>query len=164
MMTRYARVLLLALVFSASLVSVIASVPERVFAQTCAGGCDPNYSCVYNEKNVPACLQDCPGGVARDAFGACPVEELVITASKRTGPTFADFVNTLVGFVDTYVMPLLYSLAFLFFIFGMFRYFFTGGEENREKGKAFALWAIIGMVVLFSVWGLVNLLLTALPK
>lgn len=77
--------------------------------------------------------------------------------------TFAEVVNTgVVPFFDSYVIPLLYALLFLLFIFGMFRYFFTGGDENREKGKYFALWAIIGMVAVFSVWGVVNLLLNVL--
>ncbi|MEK7602134.1 MAG: hypothetical protein AAB472_01455 [Patescibacteria group bacterium] len=80
-------------------------------------------------------------------------------------PTFEEWVNnTAVGFVDSYVIPLLYAVAFLVFMFGAFRYFFTGGEENREKGRAFLLWSIIGMVAIFSVWGVVNLLLTALPQ
>jgi hypothetical protein len=77
--------------------------------------------------------------------------------------TFADVVNTgIVPFFDRFVIPLLYAILFLLFMFGMVRYFFTGGEENREKGKAFVLWAIVGMVAVFSVWGVVNLLLNVL--
>ena len=64
--------------------------------------------------------------------------------------------------MDTFIIPLLYALIFLLFIFGVFRYFFTGGEENREKGKQFVVWSLIGMVAVFSVWGVVNLLLSTL--
>ncbi|MDB5195093.1 MAG: hypothetical protein JWO84_277 [Parcubacteria group bacterium] len=78
--------------------------------------------------------------------------------------TFADLVNGhIVPFVDTAVIPLLYVLAFLFFVAGVARYFFTGGEENRQKGKAFVLWGLIGMVAIFGIWGIVRLLLTAIP-
>ena len=37
-----------------------------------------------------------------------------------------------------------------------------GGEEGREKGKKTILYGLIGMVVLFGVWGLVNILLSIL--
>ena len=77
--------------------------------------------------------------------------------------TFADVVSGdggIVYFFDTYIIPLMYALMFLFFVFGVFRYFFTGGEENRATGRVFVLWSLIGMVAVFSVWGVVNLLLS----
>ncbi len=77
--------------------------------------------------------------------------------------TFLDFTNSIVGLVDGAVIPLLYALAFIMFLIGMVRFFFMGGEEARQKGKQFMLWAIIGFVVLFSVWGIVRLLLSVLP-
>lgn len=77
--------------------------------------------------------------------------------------TFAEVVNnSLVPFFDKFVIPLLYAVMFLLFMFGMVRYFFTGGEENREKGKQFVVWGMVGMVAVFSVWGIVNLLLSVL--
>lgn len=81
-------------------------------------------------------------------------------AAAASGPTFADIVyKAIVPFVDGFVVPSLYILAFLFFLFGLFRYFFTGGEENRQTGKAFVMWGLIGMIAIFGVWGIVQLLL-----
>lgn len=142
----------------------VVAFPHAASAQVCAGGCLQGYSCVLDKGTGKAvCLQNCSDGSKPAADGSCLVDEIVVTAASK-GPTFADFVNnTVVYFVDTYIIPLLYALAFLFFIFGMFQYFFTGGEENRQKGKAFALWGIIGMVAIFSVWGVVNVLVAALP-
>ena len=77
--------------------------------------------------------------------------------------SFAAVTEDIVALVNNSVVPLVYALAFLLFIFGMVRFFFFGGEENREKGKTFMIWGIIGFVVMFSVWGIVRLLLTALP-
>jgi len=85
------------------------------------------------------------------------------SVSAASGKTFADWVNNdIVYFADKYVLPLLYALLFLLFIFGMFRYFFTGGEENREQGKYFALWSVIAIVAVFAIWGVVNILLNVL--
>lgn len=77
--------------------------------------------------------------------------------------TFREFVdNQLVGFVDGTIMPLLYALAFFFFVFGIARTFITSNEEKRAQGRQLALWGIIAFVVLFGVWGIVRLLLGAL--
>jgi heme/copper-type cytochrome/quinol oxidase subunit 4 len=77
--------------------------------------------------------------------------------------SFKELTASIVTLVNTAVVPLIYSIAFILFLIGMVRFFFLGGEEGREKGKAFMLWGIIGFVVMFSVWGIVRLLLTALP-
>ena len=74
-----------------------------------------------------------------------------------------EFTQTLVDIVNTAVMPLLYALAILLFFIGMTRFLYLNGEENRQKGKMFMLWAVIGLVVLFSVWGIVRLFLTLIP-
>lgn len=71
-----------------------------------------------------------------------------------------DLTGDIVEFVNASIIPLFYTLAFLLFIIGMVRFFFFGGEENRAKGKTFMLWGIIGFVVMFSVWGIVRILLT----
>lgn len=77
--------------------------------------------------------------------------------------SFRELVEgSIVPVVDLAVIPLLYALAFLFFVYGIVRAFFSYNEEKRQEGKKFALWGIIGLVVLFSVWGFVKLLLTAL--
>ena len=85
-------------------------------------------------------------------------------AALAAGTTFAGWVNGgLVPFVDNYVIKLLYAVLFLLFIFGVFRYFFVGSnEEQREQGKKFLLWSVIALVAVFSVWGVVNLLLNVL--
>lgn len=73
--------------------------------------------------------------------------------------TFAEIVNTQVVPLGNTVIGLLFALAFLFFLAGVARMFFSTNEETRQKGRQFAIWGIIGLAVLFSVWGLVNILL-----
>lgn len=88
---------------------------------------------------------------------------LLLTPAFAQAASLKELTASIVTLVNDSVVPLIYALAFLLFIFGMVRFFFFGGEENREKGKTFMLWGIIGFVVMFSVWGIVRLLLTALP-
>lgn len=77
--------------------------------------------------------------------------------------TFADLVNQhFVPFVDYAIIPLLYALAFIFFLIGVVRLLFSLEEEKRNEGKKFVLWGLLGMVVLFAVWGIVKMLLGVL--
>jgi len=74
--------------------------------------------------------------------------------------TFADLVyRTIVPIVDAVIVPLLYSLAFVFFLYGISKFFFSDSDEKRKEGRSFAVGGIIALAVIFSVWGLVRLLL-----
>ncbi len=79
--------------------------------------------------------------------------------------SFADIVNTRIVPIGDAIIGLLFSLAFIIFLIGMVRFFFLQeGEEGREKGKKLAFWGIIALVVLFSTWGLVHVLLSILTE
>jgi hypothetical protein len=80
----------------------------------------------------------------------------------NTSDTFKSSVDHLVSFANTSIIPLLFALAFIFFLIGLLRFFFFPSEENREKGRQFAFWGIVGFVVLFSIWGIVSLLVSTL--
>ena len=82
--------------------------------------------------------------------------------------TFAQYIGSgttgIIGLLNTVVVPVIFALAFLVFVWGVLNYYlFNGGDEKkREEGRAFVLWGLLGMVLLFSVWGFVNLLLSTL--
>jgi len=78
--------------------------------------------------------------------------------------TFASWVNSLLGLVNIVVVPGIFALAFLVFIWGVLKFFFLNGEneESRAQGREFMIWGILGMVLLFGVWGVVNLLISTL--
>ncbi|MHB8709983.1 MAG: hypothetical protein ACYC6X_00285 [Minisyncoccota bacterium] len=84
------------------------------------------------------------------------------------GTSFRDFVGSgstgVIGVLNTVVVPIIFTLVFIIFIWGVVNYFFIhGGEEGkREEGRTFILWGVIGIVVLFSIWGIVNILLSTL--
>jgi len=72
-----------------------------------------------------------------------------------------DLGQTLIDLINGVAIPLLFSLSFLVFIFGVFQYFIAGGadEEKRSNGQKLIIYGIIGFAVMVSVWGLVNILL-----
>ena len=73
-------------------------------------------------------------------------------------------VNTFIGKISTFIngtlIPLLFAFALLFFLYGAFNYFIRGGddEEKREKGTQMMIFAVIGFVLMVSIWGIVNLI------
>ena len=78
--------------------------------------------------------------------------------------TLQKFLADLLAFGNSVVIPLLFSLAFLFFIWNAARYFIIGGAnpEEQKKAKSLALWGIIAFVLMVSVWGIVNLFVEGL--
>ena len=68
------------------------------------------------------------------------------------------------GIINTFIIPIIFAFAFVVFVWGIVSYFFIHGsdETKRTEGKKFAFWGVIGMVVLLSVWGFVNLVLSTL--
>lgn len=61
--------------------------------------------------------------------------------------------------IVTMIVPYIIALAILFFLWGVFKYFFLKGDEGRASGRSFMLWGIIALVVMVSVWGLLAILL-----
>lgn len=82
--------------------------------------------------------------------------------------TFAQFIGSgstgIIGALNTIAIPVILALAFGVFIWGVVNYFFFNQDDEgkRSEGRQFIFWGILGMVVLFSVWSFVNILLFTL--
>ncbi|MEK7126104.1 MAG: pilin [Patescibacteria group bacterium] len=72
------------------------------------------------------------------------------------------------NFINGILMPVFMAIAFIVFLWGVFKYFIWGAENEMEKadGRKFVMWGIIGFVIILSLWGLVNLVtgVLALPN
>lgn len=72
------------------------------------------------------------------------------------GITFKTLTNSWVNFLNK-VVALLGSLAFLFFMWGAAVFILGSGDTNKVKeGKQRMIWSLVGLFVMFSVWGLLN--------
>jgi hypothetical protein len=71
-----------------------------------------------------------------------------------------DFLEDISSFINSTLIPLVFAAALLMFIYGMFKYFIMGGDDdgNRETGRQLMLYAIVGFVAMVSVFGIVNLI------
>jgi hypothetical protein len=70
------------------------------------------------------------------------------------------YIESITGFINGTVIPVIIGLAILSFIWGMFRYFVWGAadEEARSKGKQVMIYSILGLVLILSFQGIVMLI------
>lgn len=80
----------------------------------------------------------------------------------NSNPLITFIQDDILLFIDYVLVPLVFSIAFIVFLWGIFNFFIAGGadEEKREKGKQFMIWGFVGFFVMVSVWGIVNLLVS----
>jgi Type IV secretion system pilin len=78
-------------------------------------------------------------------------------AGELTG--VSTFLQNIIAFMNGTLVPLIFALAFLVFLWGMFKTFILGGsdEGKQAEGKSLMLYAIVGFVIMVSLWGIVNL-------
>jgi hypothetical protein len=78
--------------------------------------------------------------------------------AQDLGPIGGLFDGFLVLINDT-LIPIVFALALLFFLWGMARWLILGGsdDEARSKGKSLALWSVIALVLMVSIWAIVAL-------
>ncbi len=74
------------------------------------------------------------------------------------------FFGRVVGFINNVLVPLVFTLALFVFIYGMFNFFILNGENegDRESGRDLMVSAVIGFVLMVSIWGIVNLVASGL--
>ncbi|MEK7105044.1 MAG: hypothetical protein AAB868_03315 [Patescibacteria group bacterium] len=73
-------------------------------------------------------------------------------------PKFQDLVSYVGCIISGSVIPLIITLALAMFIWGVIQYVINDQEEAKKaKGKEFMIWGIIGLTVMFGVWGLVKI-------
>lgn len=72
----------------------------------------------------------------------------------------SDVGSFIINTINNVLVPVLFAIAFIVFVWGAFNTFIVGAnsEEVKEKGKNLMLWGLIGFFVMVSVWGLVNIL------
>ena len=74
---------------------------------------------------------------------------------KELGGTF----DRILTFINDVLIPFVFALALLMFLYGVFKYFIVGGgdESKRQEGRQMMLYSIIGFVAMISIFGIVNI-------
>jgi len=78
-------------------------------------------------------------------------------------------VKTLMNSISTVIIDpligLLFSLAVVYFIYGLAQYLLNPeSEEVRKSSKTHMLWGIIGIFIMVSVYGIIDIIINTLSK
>ena len=73
------------------------------------------------------------------------------------------FLVNILTFLNGTIVPFIIALAFVIFLWNAVRYFIIGGsnEDDQEKARSLATWSIGAFVIIVSLWGIVNLLVSS---
>ncbi len=112
------------------------------------GTCDSGFYCVPSDYG--SLCASSPSGYAPS----------VSSGAGSVNTTYLRFYYDLIlTIVNSYFVPILIAIAFIVFLWGTYKYFIYGAENESEKaeGRKFVMWSIIGLVIITSIWGLVNM-------
>lgn len=86
------------------------------------------------------------------------VVPLVSVAAEDLGDITSTF-EKITTFISSTLIPLVFAVALLMFLIGVFKYFIMGGgdEGKRAEGRQMMLYSIIGFVAMVSIFGIVNI-------
>jgi|AntAceMinimDraft_13_1070369.scaffolds.fasta_scaffold13394_4 FtsH-binding integral membrane protein len=77
-----------------------------------------------------------------------------------------DGFSLLLGRINEYIINplvvLLFSAGLVLFVFGLFNFFKKDDAESLEKGKRHMVWGIVGMAIMVSVFGIMNLITSSI--
>ena len=84
----------------------------------------------------------------------------LISSAATTIGNVSDVGSFIINSINNILVPVLFAIAFLVFLWGAFQTFILGATDDtaKTKGKELMLWGLIGFFVMVSVWGLVNIL------
>ena len=75
-------------------------------------------------------------------------------APVQTGNISA-FVTQIGGILNA-LLPVLVTLAVLFFFWGLALFIFSAGDESaRDRGKSIMIWGVIALFIIVSIWGII---------
>ena len=79
---------------------------------------------------------------------------------QSDGGKFGDLLGNILEFTNQVLIPFIIGIGFLVFVYGMFKYFIAGGqnEDKQKEGKDLMIYATLGFVLIVVFWGIINLL------
>jgi|SRR3989338_8686112 len=77
----------------------------------------------------------------------------MLAAAQTVSSLFGAFIDL----INKFLIPALFAVAGLFFLWGVFKYITSGGdEEKRAEGQKLIIWGLVGLAIMVGFWGLVN--------
>lgn len=79
--------------------------------------------------------------------------------SANIPPALLTLIRSLSRYVINPLIVLAFAVAMVFFLWGVFQYVRGAGDPKaRETGRNHILWSIVGMAIMFSVFGIMTVI------
>ena len=80
-----------------------------------------------------------------------------IIGGDVTGGKIGSTFTVVITFVQDTLIPFILGIGFLVFVWGMFKYFILGAdnEDSRKEGKNLVIYSVAGFVLILVFWGIV---------
>ncbi len=88
---------------------------------------------------------------------------ITLLTTTLARPVFAQGIQgvatSILGIINGVLIPIIFAIAFIVFLWGIFKYFIASGAnpDERAKGKSLLMYGLIGFAIMLSLWGLVNI-------
>lgn len=70
------------------------------------------------------------------------------------------FINKILAGAVWPFVGFVFALAIAIFLYGLMEFALgADNEEKRSKGKQHIVWGIIGLFIMFSVWGIISIIM-----
>lgn len=84
-----------------------------------------------------------------------------VSFAEGDAPTLASIANKILGVIR--IFPRLFiAMALAYFLYGVSGYITAGDEKKRKEGRDTIVYGLLGLFVMVSIWGIVDLFVTAL--
>ena len=84
----------------------------------------------------------------------------LFASAQQLGKT-RGLLESIQSMVTDILIPLVFTLALLFFFWGMVKYIWVEGQ-GKDEGKKFMIWGVVALAVMTCIWGLVSFISTEL--
>ena len=94
------------------------------------------------------------------ATGSLAALAFPLISSAQAVRNLSDVGSFIINIINNVLVPVLFAIAFIVFLWGAFKTFILGAQdaEVKKAGTNLMLWGLIGFFVMISIWGLVNIL------
>ena len=102
--------------------------------------------------------------IAAQVLSLSPLIALAQATGGQNLGQITSVFESFISFINNTLIPLVFALALLLFFWGIFKFFMLSGGDpgKREEGKQLMLWAVIGFVVMASIYGIVAIISSGL--
>ncbi len=112
---------------------------------------------------LPQIVNTSSGGVSVAPFGAVSGPNYPANPNSCFAIKFKTLVDVLLWakcIITDILIPVIFALAFLVFLWGVFRFISETEQKNKEEHKKFIYYGLIGLFVMFGVWGIIEIVAT----